>query len=57
MPTIVFVYVGDVKLYLDSIGVGFDVIYGLHSLIEIRVSGSVVGGVTYLMSLCCSMEK
>ena len=30
---------------------------GLHSLIEICASGIIVGGVTYLVSRCCSVVK
>jgi hypothetical protein len=30
---------------------------GLHSLIEICASGIIVAGVTYVVSLCCSVAK
>jgi hypothetical protein len=30
---------------------------GLHSLMEMCASGIIVAGITYLVSLCCSVEK
>ena len=57
MPSIVFIYVSNIKVCLDGIDGGFISLSGLHSLIEICANGIIVVGVTYLVSCCCFVAK
>ena len=47
----------DVELCLDSVNICFNVVFWVTFIMEIRANEIIVEGITYLISLCCYVEK